>query len=308
VARVEGAVSLADVRAPLFASVGLERTAFPDTRPLPEDIKPPVARSEDAFVYGYPRRYQYGAIFEYGAGLDLLRVVDGAINTSLTVPVGTVNRTWRKPLVDLKGVSGHFDLVKGAEGSAIRTRTVPGAGPLDRGSATTVVQGRTPIGLWESEVPLVNLASPSGNARYQRPQPNDTRAPVDLSKLERVFYDDLCRARPGEACHVDGTPFPFCQMYSTCKIQAAGGSGICETQCRGQEAPCKQSSDWVRVQLAAPLPGVPEGQGRMHAGRGLLRRSHLREEQTEVRPAADQGRRAGRPMMATLASKRIRAR
>ena len=243
VARVEGAVSLADVRAPLFASVGLERTAFPDTRPLPEDIKPPVARSEDAFVYGFPRRYQYGAIFEYGAGLDLLRVLDGAINTSLTVPVGTVNRTWRKPLVDLKGVSGHFDLVKGAEGSAIRTRTVPGAGPLDRGSATTVVQGRTPIGLWESEVPLVNLASPSGNARYQRPQPNDTRAPVDLSKLERVFYDDLCRARPGEACHVDGTPFPLCQMYSTCKIQAAGGSGICETQCRGQEAPCKQSSD-----------------------------------------------------------------
>ncbi len=46
----------------------------------------------------------------------------------------------------------------------------------------------------------------------------------------------------------------------------------------------------------------------MHAGRGLLRRSHLCEEQTEVRPAADQGSRAGRTMMATLASKRIRAR
>ena len=244
VAQAEGVVSLGDIRAPLFATVGLGRTAFPDTRPLPSDIKPPVARSEAAFSFGSPRRYQYEATFEYGAGLDVLSALDGKIHTQLTVPMGNGHRTWSKPLVDLQGASGHFDLVKAAEGTTARTRTVPGTDPMNRGSTTTVVKGQTPIGVWESEVPLVEMALVDENARYTRgPTANDTRASVDMSKLERVFYDDLCRAKPGEPCHLDGTWFPRCQMFSICKTKGPGLAGICEAQCRRELAPCKKSSD-----------------------------------------------------------------
>jgi hypothetical protein len=97
-----------------------------------------------------------------------------------------------------------------------------------------------PVGTSEAEVPLMFLARLQDDrgfgSRHGAP-------PVDMAALERVFYDDLCRPKPGEPCLVDDRRAPACQTHFACEAPKGRSQGVCQAKCRGEEQGCKHSED-----------------------------------------------------------------
>lgn len=78
------------------------------------------------------------------------------------------------------------------------------------------------------------MAGTASGCRTQLPSVGDR---------ERVFYDDLCRPKPGEPCLVDERRAPACQPYSECVAPKGESQGVCQAKCRGEEQDCKRSED-----------------------------------------------------------------
>jgi hypothetical protein len=199
-AEPSGVVTLANATLPLFVEAALDREAFLDDRPLPTDIREPVALKDNDFVFGAPKRFRFTLAHEHGAGVEGT-VLSGDLNAGVRVPLGSFARVFKSPVASLKGESGHFDLADAHEPSGQRAfrRSVPGAKVDSPPAATRVVAGADPIGISEAEVPLMALANMSHDWElHYRGAP----VPVDMHALERVFYDDLCRPKPGQPCLV----------------------------------------------------------------------------------------------------------
>jgi hypothetical protein len=245
---LEGAVTLADVQAPIFAGAGIDLAIDKDPRPLPDDIKPPVSTALEAFQFGVPKSFRFIVGYDYGAGLDLRDVLSGEINARLRIKFFFFSRTWRKRVVRFNGWSFHYDLVSGSSSSgsdmSVSQLTVSGG---DGRSTTQVAQGTMPMGRSEAQVPLTKLALlPVPKPVFNGDQVVDAGFDGDaapsvavLSKdqVEEFFYDDLCCNKLGEACALSGTP--RCCPEFECVVPDGGTEGTCEdTSCSGFGEDC----------------------------------------------------------------------
>jgi hypothetical protein len=233
------AVTLANATLPMFVEAALDREASLDTRPLPADVREPIALKDNDFVFGAPKRHRFTLAHEHGAGVEG-SVLSGDLQARVRVPMGSFERVFNLPIARLRGESGHFDLADAHAPSGQRAsrRSVPGADGGSPLAATLVVAGANPIGISEAELPLMFLESSRDDrgSRYGAP-------PVDMAALERVFYDDLCRPKPGEPCLVDDRRAPACQTYSECVAPKGQSQGVCEAKCRDEQHNCKRSED-----------------------------------------------------------------
>ena len=234
-----GAMTLASATLPMFVEAALDREAFLDTRPLPADVRQPVALKDNDFVFGAPKRHRFTLAHEHGAGVEA-SVLSGDLQARVRVPMGSFERVFNLPIARMQGESGHFDLADAhaPSGQWASRRSVPGADGGSPLATTRVVAGVDPVGLSEAELPLMFLDSPRDErqSRYHAP-------PVDMGALERVFYDDLCRPKPGEPCLVDDRRAPACQTYSACKAPKGQNQGACQAKCRDEQEPCKRRED-----------------------------------------------------------------
>jgi hypothetical protein len=233
------AVTLANATLPMFVEAALDRETFLDTRPLPADVREPVALKENDFVFGAPKRHRFTLVHEHGAGVDG-SVLSGDLQARVRVPMGSFERVFTLPIARLRGESGHFDLADAHTPSGQRAslRSVPGVAGSSSLAATRVVAGADPVGISEAELPLMFLESPRDArvSRYGAP-------PVDMAAIERVFYDDLCRPKPGEPCLANDRRAPACQTYSECEAPKGQSRGVCQAKCRGEQHGCKRSED-----------------------------------------------------------------
>jgi hypothetical protein len=206
---------------------------------VPADVREPIALKDNDFVFGAPKRHRFTLVHEHGAGVEG-SVLSGDLQARVRVPMGSFERVFTLPVARLRGESGHFDLAEAhaPSGQWASRRSVPGAAGGSPLPATRVVAGADPVGISESELPLMFLESPRDDrgSRYGA-------QPVDMAALERVFYDDLCRPRPGESCLADDRRAPACQTYSECVAPKGQGQGLCQAKCRGAEQDCKRSQD-----------------------------------------------------------------
>lgn len=245
---VEGSINVATVRAPLFAGAGLDMQVKHDTRDLPLDVRPPVSiatnQLKDAFHFGVPKAFKFSAYYDYGMRLDAENILGGELNARLRISFCFFSRTWRKRVIKFNGFAFHYNLLKGGGSLGFSTdeRNAPPTGTKESDNlTTTVASGQTEMGTSQSEVPLTILQS------LPEPPPSGPQALPDggmpvpqganLSQLENVLYDNLCCAKPGEACEQNGTPYPPCCSDVKCN------NGVCGSKCAGEGAACKTTDD-----------------------------------------------------------------
>ena len=253
---IEGAVTLANVQAPVFGGAGVTMDVTQDVRPIPTDIAPPVsvagALVGSAFQFGLPTAAKLGIYYKYGAGLDLTDILSGEIDGELRIKFFFFSKTWRKQIVHFNGWSAHFDFVKtgslplGTIGSTTPTaKPIPNAN--NAGAATPYSEGATPAGMNESQFPLTVLArlpAPDVDASVPPPDAGAGDGSVqrfvafNASNLQNFFYDDLCCAKPGQTCAVSGTP--HCCPGASCSVPDGGSwtSGTCVVGCVAQGGDC----------------------------------------------------------------------
>lgn len=245
---IEGAITLANVSAPIFAGIGLDVQALKDLRPIPQNILD-VAAGPGAFHFGIPTALKFYVNYEYGAGVDLNDVLAGEINGRLKIKFAFFSRTWRKRIVKFNGWSKHFDLIKGGGDLAVFTagETVPAHlptadnSPDTVGTSTNVASGATPAGLAEAQAPLMVLVLPPG------PPPGTTAvADWDASRLENVAYDGLCCSKAGETCQPGYAGRPQCCAGTECIAPPATGgvtpTGTCVAKCKNETESCTSTA------------------------------------------------------------------
>jgi hypothetical protein len=88
------------------AAKALDRETFLDTRPLPADVREPVALKNNDFVFGAPKRHRFTLAHEHGAGLEG-SVLSGDLQARVRVPMGSFERVLDLPIARLRGQSGH---------------------------------------------------------------------------------------------------------------------------------------------------------------------------------------------------------
>jgi len=248
---IEGALTLAQISAPIFAGAGLDMLVTKDVRPLPADILPPVSLA-DAFPLGVPTAFKFLLTYDYGAGIDLNNVLSGTINGRLRIKFFFFSRTWRKRVVAFNGWSHHFDIISGSSGTGVRANqqtTYPPRGPdggavNTRGSSTNVATGQVPMGLSEPQLPLTELAYLT--VPDAEPPPDASVAGFDASAVQGFFYDDLCCLKPGTFCFPAAIR-PVCCPGSVCTAPPPPDGGIsiatCTVLCKNESEACTQSSD-----------------------------------------------------------------
>ncbi len=240
---LEGAITLADVRVPIFAGAGLKLQVDKDPRPLPIDIRPPVSVA-DSFPLGIPRSFKFSVNYDYGVGLDLLNVLDGELNARLRIKFFFFSRTWRKRIVHFNGWDFHYNLVSDGSNSDITLVdfTVPGTASDGR-STTKAAQGETTMGRSESQVPLTTLAAlPVPAPVFNGDTLVDGGAPPPLATLsktevETFFYDDLCCSKESEECQTSGTP-ACCPNLTCVPTEEGGTTGTCMKSCADPGESC----------------------------------------------------------------------
>ncbi len=251
---IEGAVTLADIAAPIFAGAGLDMQVTNDIRPIPFDLQPPVSTLVGSqFQFGLPTAFKLFLHYDYGAGVDLKNILNGQIDARLRIKFLFFSRTWRKNIVKFNGWSFHFDLVSAGGnatsvslGQQTATQSPTPSTPADTSRATTnVASGQTTLGLSEPQVPLMTLAylSPttSEGAEAGAPVDGGKAFTFDAGNVESLFYDDLCCAKTGGACSTAGTP--HCCPDSLCVVPTGTDAGMCQFQCKPQGARCSTAND-----------------------------------------------------------------
>jgi hypothetical protein len=205
---IEGAVSLGDVKAPIFAGAGLDMVVTEDFRPIPEDLAPPISIAAKAVQFGVPKAVKFAVNYDYGASVDVDKILEGEIKGTLRIKFAFFSRTWRKRIIKFNGFSRHFDLVSGRSGGSpqngVSDQTVEtSAGSPDTlGKTARTLEGSDEMGLSEPEVPLMILQAPAPTT----PDPATPVRAFETTELEGVLYDDLCCSKAQEACRKDTTP------------------------------------------------------------------------------------------------------
>ena len=253
---LEGAVTLADLKAPIFAGAGFDVAVTEDVRPLPTDIAPPVALATNAFQFAVPKAFKFYVNYDYGAGVDLANVLSGEINGRLRIKFFFFSRTWRKRVVKFSGWSHHYNIVRGGSSmpiGGINNSTAPApipSGPDTDRTSTQVASGQVPAGLSEPQVPLMILAS------LPVPAPDadaGTGTPVnfDAGAVQSLFYDSQCCFKAGETCA------PIHNRPACCPgLRCNGGDdsnipdggvhldiGVCEVVCKAVQADCNTDGE-----------------------------------------------------------------
>lgn len=261
---IEGAVTLGNVSAPIFAGAGLDEQVLSDARPVPADILPAVV-SADAFQFGVPKSFKFFVTYEYGAGVDLTNVLSGEINGRLRIKFFFFSRTWRKRVVKFNGWSKHFDLISGGSDPSVSSTSqtvnahlnTANNAPDTVGVTTNVASGAATMGLSESQVPLMILK------HLTIPPPTDDAgteagAPItfDAGAVQKFFYDDLCCLKSGEFCNPNAAARPGCCPGLTCPA-ADPDAGIlfvtCVPECKQLRQKCAASSDCCQTDGGAQI-------------------------------------------------------
>jgi hypothetical protein len=240
---LEGAITLADVKAPIFAGAGLDMAVVTDPRPIPADILPPVSLAADAFQFGAPKSFKFSVAYDYGAGVDVTDVLSGELNGRLRIKFFFFSRTWRKRVVKFDGWNKHFDLVRG--GSYLEVATVPVGTDTNRAS-TNVSSGGVAAGLGEAQLPLMQLASLNLPAAVAA----TPAVAFDAGKVESMFYDSLCCLKQSETCYGYGAR-PTCCPGLKCQVSGpppedAGLNltiGTCVKECLAINSGCSINED-----------------------------------------------------------------
>jgi hypothetical protein len=260
---IEGKVSLADIRAPIFAGAGLGAEVQVDRRSLAPDIQQTldaVGLQDVPTHLGVPKSFKFFVWYEYGAALTASNILSGEVNGRLRIKFAFFSRTWRKRLVKFNGLGGFtVNIVSGKFGTDPTTAqdsdqvNFTGADNKPATETATVAAGTTDMGLSESQVPLlvVNpLAPPTTPADPDDPA-SDT---FHKDQVEGMFYDDLCCAKRGEACLGPGeraTRFggkaPCCPG-AKCEPDSPNSTNyVCTVDCRDPGGNCAGDEDCCQV-------------------------------------------------------------
>jgi Lectin C-type domain len=246
---VEGALTLANVQAPIFAGAHLGVIVQQDMRPLPPELKAPVSVADDAYQFlGGARSFKFFAGYDYGAGVDLVNVLSGEINGRLRIRFTFFSRTWRKRIVKFNGWSKHYNLVQGGgtigngtiNSSEPETQPPPPDSATDR-TTTTVASGEAPEGLGETQVPLMQLQPlPIPTT------PFTTTTDFNSSQVQAMFYDNLCCLKPGLQCSPNDRP--ACCPGEHCEVPPTPPDakliidiGTCQVDCKPRGASCQNT-------------------------------------------------------------------
>ena len=241
---IEGQLTLADVRAPIFVGAGIDVAVQQDLRPLPTELLPPVSIAEDAFQFGIPKSFKFYAGYNYGAGVDLVNVLSGTLNGRLSIRFFFFSRTWRKRIVQFNGWSFHYNLIQGgsnAKAGTVGDATAPETEATNAAAnrqTTQVASGAAPQGLGEAQVPLMQLRS------LNVPMTKfTTTVNFDATKVESMFYDSLCCLKAGLTCSPNQRP--ECCPGETCKVPPPDPDaglyldvGTCVTDCKKLGVAC----------------------------------------------------------------------
>lgn len=257
---VSGALSLADIKIPIFAGAGLGAKILDDLRPFEDKVGPPVSMAADAAGltplthFSVPKSFKFNVWFDYGASVDATNVLGGVLSATLRIKFFFFSKEWRKEIVRYNGFSFHKELVSGKFGTdpGVHTdkETVPGQNP-DGGGADKVT-GNVDMGLQETKTALGVLIPVD-------PPETPSTLPArhfDAGAMERPFYDNQCCSRPTDPpagtptdhwCVLDGQPpsgglMPCCPGF-TCKSIAIDLGLRCAPICGSFEADCTSNTD-----------------------------------------------------------------
>jgi hypothetical protein len=254
---IEGALTLGEIRAPIFAGAGVGAEVTQDLRPTPAALQAPVSAPVDAALsslgldsmthFGIPTAFKFYVWYDYGAALDVQNVLSGEINARLRIKFFFFSRTWRKRIVKFNGWSFHFPLVAGKVGSdpgvGVKTETIDAKNSAQTSAPS--VEGTSNMGLGEAQTTLPVLAA----VEVPATAPTGTVTPFDNSQMKGAFYDNLCCSKPGEACPLPGqeptaTSAPCCPGES-CKSNSTDPTapGACVVACKNQGAACTTAQD-----------------------------------------------------------------
>jgi hypothetical protein len=228
-AGVEGMVTLGNITVPVSAGAGIDVQPAPDNRPPP----PELAAISGAIPFIKPMEYQFLMTFDYGAEVDINKILAGSLNVRVHVAFLFFSKTWRATIVSFKGFSlPPLVLFKGKSGD-IALGDAPWA----------TVQMPNPFPT------LTKLPVPASP-----PPPSATQVPADTSKVEKFFYDSQCQCiDPGQACHRNAD---CCAAGPLCFSDPAGPAGApatCTT-CRSSSQSCNTDSDCCAGNAAGCYP------------------------------------------------------
>jgi hypothetical protein len=240
-AGIEGAMSLARMSAPIHAGAGLGVATTPDQR-TDADIEPYSLKSaaKSVLAFGSAANYQFYANYEYGLDFQLQDVLSGEINAKARAKFAFFSRTWRKRLLKFTGWNHTYHLLAGSGG--IPLLNIPGGG-----SRTPTAEGSLPMGVQQSQVPLVMLQPLDPPLTPPVPDPN-AEVPFKMIAVKSMFYDDLCCSKPQDACGQPGQagccPGLQCQM-SPDKDKKLVGACCAEYQssCTSNDDCCSKRCD-----------------------------------------------------------------
>jgi hypothetical protein len=262
---VEGAITLGNLKAPIFAGAGVGAIATKDERPFEAALQTPGVQVASELVgldkithFGVPTAFKFYVWYDYGAGLRADDILKGQLSARLRIKFFFFSREWRKQIIQFNGFSFHRDFISGKLGTepgvGVKAETIDPNAP--DGSTTQGVQGNTDLGLAEPQTPLAVLQPPTIDPNA--PPPPNGEARFDAGAIETPFYDNQCCARPGEAvpvgtdqCTLDrsigtpGGPSPCCEG-SRCAINPDVGTR-CVVDCIQQGFDCGTDSDCCAV-------------------------------------------------------------
>ncbi|HEY2405696.1 MAG TPA: C-type lectin domain-containing protein [Polyangiaceae bacterium] len=246
---IEGALTLGNVKAPIFAGAGVGAEILQDIRPIPTDLQPPIGVLTDQLGLsaniGIPRSFKFFVWYDYGAGLQISDVLKGEVNARLKIKFFFFSRTWKKRVIKFNGFSRSFDLLSGKLGTdpSVGMKTEAVDQPNGASTSTNTVEGTTNTGQDEAPTQLAALAS----LPVPDSQPANTPMPFNPTEVESVLYDQECCARVGQKClgpseaPSDDGRVPCCPGL-TCGIDADQGTA-CRLLCKDQGAACTANSD-----------------------------------------------------------------
>jgi hypothetical protein len=215
---LEGSVTLGNVSVPLWAGVGIDVAAEPDTRTLPEEDA--EVATGVLFPPGGASQYRFFLNYTYGANVDVTEILKGDLNARLRIKFFFFSKTWRKTIVSFPGIgSKSFKLFEGEGGASL---------------------GALPWGVVRVETPFLNLALPTTPPGPRAPDAPATR-PFDPAPVEELFFDSLCTCQEvDEDCtRADDC----CPGLDTCfGDPALGGRTVCSS-CRALDQTCNDSDD-----------------------------------------------------------------
>jgi hypothetical protein len=200
---IEGGVTLGDVKAPIFAGAGVSARVTKDDR-LSKSLDPDLKALADVAGlggythFGLPKAMKFFVWYNYGARIEVKDILRGELNGKVRIKFGFFSRSWRYRIAKFNGLAPiEVNLVSGSVGDD------PNVGlrdsPIDyttTGSdvprmTTKTVEGVTPVGYSENQVPLLVLR-PLPLDKLD--DPDDGTDFVD-TQVGGMLYDNLCCAK-----------------------------------------------------------------------------------------------------------------